>query len=100
MLRMRLRVAVLEEVELQLGAEHGQVAALERPLDLAFQDLPRRFDDGLSVLPGNVANDEGRPVEPRDPPERLDVGNEVKVTVPLLPVRHRVTRDRVTRWRT
>src|SRR5919198_1334185 len=75
-LLVRLRVGVLEEVELELRGEHRQVAALERTFDLSLQDLARRLDDRSPVLPADVAEDERRPVEPRDATERVHVGNE------------------------
>jgi hypothetical protein len=36
-------------------------------------------------VPGHVAEDERRPLEPRDPPERRQIGNDVEVAVALLP---------------
>ena len=43
----------------------------------------------------DVAEHERRPLEPRDPPQRREIGAHVEVPVALLPARDRITRDRV-----
>jgi hypothetical protein len=44
-------------------------------------------------VPLHVAEDERRRLEPRDPPERREVGPELEIAVPLLPARDLVARD-------
>ena len=46
-------------------------------------------------MPADVAEDERRALEPRDPPERRHVGRDREVAVALLPARDLVARDRV-----
>ena len=94
-LRVRLLVGLLQEVELELGAEHRLEARRSRPLDLRLQHLPRRGADRRAVLPGDVAEHERRPFEPRHPPQRPEVGPQVEVAVAPLPARHRVPGLRV-----
>ena len=46
-------------------------------------------------MPLHVAEDERGRLEPRDPAERVEVGLQLEVAVPLLPARDLVSRDRV-----
>ena len=61
-----LGVALLVEVELELGGEHRRVAHLAGALVLGDQDLARRGDDRGAVVVDDVAEDQRRAVEPRD----------------------------------
>jgi hypothetical protein len=81
-------VRLPEEEELELGADVRDEPALGQPVELAAQDLARRGRDGPPVLPLDVAYDERRPLEPRDPPEGLDVRPEHEIAVARLPRRH------------
>jgi hypothetical protein len=92
---VRLGVGLLEEVELELGAEHGRVAELCGALHLALQDLAGRRSHRLAVVPEDVAEDEGCPLEPRDAPQRGEVRLQQEVAVTALPVGHLVPGDRV-----
>src|SRR5437588_9541666 len=89
-LRMRLLEALLEQVELELGADHRLVADRPRTLHLRLQDLTRRRCHGRAVVPDHVAKHECRPLEPRDAAERSEVRLESEVPVALLPARDRV----------
>ena len=66
-----------------------------RPLHLRAQHLPRRRRDGRAVVPADVAEDERRRLEPRDPPQRRQVGLQREVAVAALPARDRVAGDRI-----
>ncbi len=94
-LLVRLGVGLLEEVELELGAELRREAELRGPLHLALEHLSRGGVDRLAVVPEDVAEDEGRPFEPRDPAQRGEVRLEDEVAVPALPVGHPVAGDGV-----
>ena len=91
-LGVRLGVALLQQVELELGADHRLEPRRPRPRDLRREHLPRRGDDRRAVLPGHVAEHERRSRQPRDPPQRVEVGLQVEVAVAALPARHRRTR--------
>ncbi len=59
-LLVRLRVGLLQQVELELGAEHRLEPGGACPLDLRPEHLTRGGDDRRSVLPPDVAKDERR----------------------------------------
>ena len=46
-------------------------------------------------MPLHVPEHERRPLEPRDPPQRPEVGDDVEVAVPLVPARDLVAGHRV-----
>ncbi len=92
-LLVRLGVALLVEVELELGGAHGRVAHLARALVLGDQDLARRCDDRRAIVVGDVAQHERGAVEPGDPAQRPHVGDDPEVTVAPFPVGHLVARD-------
>ena len=69
-LRPGLLEGLAQEVELELRAEHRLEPERRSPLDLGPQNLPRRRLDGRAVVPLDVAEDERRRLEPRDPAER------------------------------
>ncbi len=94
-LRVRLLVGLAEEVELELGAEHGSEAELGGPLHLALEDLSRRGRYRLAVVPTHVAEDERGRLEPRDPAQRGEVRPQDEVAVALLPAGDAVARDGV-----
>ena len=95
MLRVRLRVRLLEQVELELGADHRREAERLRPLDLRAQHLARRRRHRRAVVPADVAEDERGRLEPGDPPQRREVGLEREVAVAPLPARELVARHRI-----
>ena len=86
-LRVRLLVALAEEEELELGADHRREAQPLRPLDLPPEHLPRRGRDGGAAVPEHVAEDEHRPLEPGDAAERGEIRLEAEVAVAALPAR-------------
>ena len=69
-LLVRLRVALLVQIELELGGELGRVAELPGVLVLRDQNLARRGDNGGRVVLDDVAQDQRCAVEPRDPAQR------------------------------
>ena len=91
----RLLECLLEQVELELGAELGLEPRCLGAIDLRLQHLPRRGRDRRAVVPPDVAEDERRPLEPGDPPHRREVGLHDEVAVPALPARDRVAGHRV-----
>ena len=91
----RRLVGLVEEDELELGARVGRPAALGEALELAAQHLARRGGDGRAVVPEQVALHHDGALEPRDAPQRREVGHEDEVAVAALPRRHRVARHRV-----
>jgi hypothetical protein len=94
-LRVRLRVGLLQEVELELGAEHRHVAELACALDLPLQHLAGRGRHGSAVVPGHVAEDERGRLEPGNSPERGQIGAKTEVAVTLLPACDAVAGHRV-----
>ena len=90
MLRVRLGIRLLQQIELELGREHRLQTRGAHAFDLRPQHLSGGGHDRRSVFPRDVAEDERRAFEPRDAPERRKVGKEVEVAVPALPARHRV----------
>ena len=84
-LRVCFLVALAEEEELELRAEHGLEAERLRSLDLRAQDLSRRGRDGRPVVPQHVAEDERRRLEPRNAAQRPEVGHEPEVAVAAFP---------------
>ena len=90
---MGLGVALLVEVELELGGHHRGEAHLAGALVLADQDLARRGETGIAVVADDVAEDKRRAVEPRDAAQRREVGQDAEVPVALLPVGDLVARD-------
>ena len=86
-----LLVGVAEEEELELGRAADAQPALGRPFELAPQDLSGRHLDRHAGLVGEVADDQGRPLEPRDAPRRGVVGAAHEVAVAGVPVGEAVT---------
>ncbi len=94
-LRPRRLEALVEEDELELGADHRDPAALGEAVELRAQHLPRRLHDRSAVEPLRIGEQHGRGRLPRDPPQRGEVRRHQQVAVAALPGRHRVTRDGV-----
>ena len=92
---MRVRVGLAHEIELELRADHRRESERLGPRDLRAEHLARRRLDGPAVVPHDVAEHERRPLEPRDAPERGEVGDDVEVAVALLPARDLVAGDGV-----
>ena len=87
--------AVPVEVELELRRKHGRVAERVGSLVLLEQNLSGRGDDRAAVLPGDVAEHERRPLQPRNSPERREIRNDREVAVAAFPIRHGVARNRI-----
>src|SRR3990172_175287 len=68
-LPLRLLERLLEDVQLQLGADLDDVPGAGRALDLALQDPPRRLLDRLAPLRVHVAEEERPLWQPRDEPQ-------------------------------
>ena len=95
-LRVRLFVAVAEEVELDLGSDHRHVAQLGRLLHLAPQHLPRRhLDRRAGVDVEEIAHHERSPLDPRRDADRGGVDHRPHVAVPELVARELVPGNRV-----
>ncbi len=90
----RLLVRVVEDHELQLGADERPEPGLCQPSGLPGQDLSRRRDDRRAVLPQHVGEDHDSPLVPRHPPQRRQVGLHDEVAVPARPGGHGVPVDR------
>ena len=84
-LLVRLLVGLLQQIELELRPDLHVEAERLRALDLRAQHLARRRPHRRAVAPRHVAQNERRPLEPRDPPQRRQVGDELEVAVPALP---------------
>ena len=86
---------VQEQEELELGgAPHGE-PALVGPLDLSLQDASGRHLDRAAGGIEQVADDEGRAVQPRQDAGRREVGGGDQVAVAGVPVREPVPGQRV-----
>ena len=90
-----LGVALLVEVELELGGCVRREAHLLRPLVHGDQDLAGRGDHRVPSWLTTSASTSAVAVEPRDPPQRRHVGLDPEVAVALLPVRHLVAGERL-----
>ena len=93
--RPRLAKAGVEHHELQLGTDVGHQALLGEPVDLVVQDAARRRGDRAAVGPGQVGHHQRGARQPRDEPQRGEVGRHHHVAVTGLPARHRVPVDGV-----
>lgn len=91
----RLFVGVLEDDELQLGADLGGVAELGQALQLAAQYLAGRGDHRGAVAPGEVGVEHGRALVPGDAAQRAQVRVHREVAVAAVPGGHRVALDGV-----
>jgi hypothetical protein len=88
-------VGVVEDDELELGADEGGEPPLGEPVELAAQDLPRRNRDRAALHALDVGEDQGGAVVPGDLPQRLEVGAQHEVAVAAVPRRERVAADGV-----
>ena len=91
----RLLIAVAVDHELQLGPGHGLPAALGGLVDLRAEHRPRRHRHRLAVGGRQVALHHHRPVEPRHPPDGVEVEHELHVAVAGVPRGDRVAVDGV-----
>src|SRR5438874_985159 len=89
-LAVRLGVALAEEEELELRAEHRIEAERAGLLDLCLEHLPWGGADRCSVVPVHVALHHHCRLVPRDAAQGRKVGGEGKVAVAALPARDRV----------
>ncbi len=85
-----LLVGVLEDDELQLGADLRVPAVLREAFESVAQDLAGRGDDRRAVVPGEVGEGERGALVPGDPAQGGEVGAQHEVAVAALPGRHRV----------
>jgi hypothetical protein len=92
---MRFGVGLLQEIELELGAEHRREAEHRRAVDLALQDLPRRRGYRRPVVPDDVAEDERGCFQPGCTAKRRHVRHEPEVPVAAFPARDLVAGLRV-----
>ncbi len=90
-----LRVALLVEVELELGGGVGHEAHLPRPFVDGDQDLAGRGDHRSAVVIDDVGENQRAAVEPGDLPQRRHVRGDPEVPVAVLPVRHLVAGQRL-----
>src|SRR5262249_5641788 len=74
-------VGVAEEDELELRGDQHPEAQRRRPLDLAPENAAGRLLDRPVTVVLHVAEDEGRPLEPRDAAHRREVADRVEVLV-------------------
>ena len=83
----RVAVRIAKKVVLEFGRGHYAEAALGGGVQLLAQDRAGGHGDELvRHLRLHVAQHDGRAIEPAGPPERSQVGGEVKVAVALLPI--------------
>ena len=88
-----LGVGLLQQVELELRAEHRRQPQRLCAFDLRAQHLARRRRHRRAVVPADIAEDERRRLEPGDPPQRREVRLEGEVAVASLPARELVAGD-------
>ena len=96
-LRVRLGVASrCRRIELELGAEHRREAELARARSTwRFSTWRGDGPTGEPSCQCDVGEDERGRLEPRDPPQRREVGPQHEVAVAVLPARDRVAGDRI-----
>ena len=90
-----LGVALLVEVELELGGRVRREAHRAGTLVLGDQDLPGRGHHGTPVLVDDVREHQRRAVEPGDHPQRGHVRLDPEVAVAVLPVGHLIPGERL-----
>ena len=94
--RLRRLVGLVEQIELELGGEIRRHALRAEPGDLRLQHGPRAVRDRLVMMVvEDVAEDQRGPRQPRDAPERRQVGLHDEVAVALFPVGDGVARHRL-----
>ena len=91
----RLLVGVVEDVELELGGDAECQPQLGGALHLRLKDLPRGYGERVVILALDVAQDEGRLVEPGDHDEGRVVGPDHEVPVAKVPGEKRVAGERI-----
>ena len=78
-------VALVEQVELQLGGEHALVAALGEAGDLPLEDAARAVRQVLVVVVLHIAQHQGGALQPGHQAHGGEVGLEHEVAVAALP---------------
>ena len=81
------RIAVVEDVELELGGHLGAVAQRLQPLELALEHRARAVRQLVAVMIGDVAQDQGGARQPGDPAQGAEVRLDDEVAVALVPGR-------------
>ncbi len=80
-----IRVAFVEEIEFQLGADLDRIARVARPRQLAFQDRARRVRNVLAVMIHAIADDQGGAFQPGDVPQGRRIRPDGEIAIPLVP---------------
>ena len=94
--RLRRLVGLVEQIELELGGEIRRHALRAEPGDLRLQHGPRAVRDRLVMMViDDVAEDQRGPRQPRDAPERREIGLHGEVAVALFPIGDGVARHRL-----
>jgi hypothetical protein len=88
-------VAVVEDVELELGRHLGGVALLLEPTQLSLEHRARAVGQLFAVMVGHVAQHQGRPGQPRDAPQRPEVRLDDEIAIALRPGRRLEARHRL-----
>src|SRR5205814_260535 len=84
----RLVVALPEKEKLEFGTDVRPPAALRQSVELAAEDLARRGGHRLPVLPLQVGDHQGRPLQPGQPAQAGHVRPEDEVAVTGVPGAH------------
>src|SRR3954451_12978375 len=77
--------AVIEDDELELGADHRHPTPLGQPLHLLLEDLAGRLHDWRVIEPAGIAEQQRRPRLPGDAAHRGEVWMDGKVAVAAFP---------------
>ena len=93
--RPGLAVAVVEDDELKFGGRQCHQVPIAEPAELRAQYRPWRGRDHRAVVPEQIGDDQRRPGQPRNKPQRRQIRSHHHVAVPGLPARHRVAIDGV-----
>ena len=95
MLLARLRVAVVEDVELELGGHVGEKAALLEAGELALEHGTRAVRQLVAVMVDDVAQHQGGAGEPGDLAQGAEVRADGEVAIALVPGGGLEARDRL-----
>ena len=89
-------VGLVEQIEFELGSEIGRHAKRVEPRDLLAQHRARGMRECLmAVMIEDVAENERRCRQPRNAPERRQVGLHDEIAVALFPIGDGVARHRL-----
>ena len=91
----RALVALVEQVELELGRAQGAHLHGRQPRDLFFQHRARAVRHIMMVMVEDVGDDERRILEPRNSPQRRQVRLHDEIAVALVPARRLVAGHRL-----